>query len=122
MTIEEYSNYNDMQRTLIVRTGRAGAIMFELEAWKEAFPNATDEEISAHSDFLHRQIKRQGTYTVSERGVEYEGLFDKYQPDGVVIIKENGYFWLEDWKDGVCVRWAELSEDEFNELRCQSKK
>lgn len=25
-------------------------------------------------------------------------------------------------KDGACERWTELSEDEFNELKCQSKK
>ncbi len=109
-------------RQMKFSTGRAGAIMFELEVFKEAFPDATEEEITAHSDFLHAQIKRPGAYTISERGVDYEGLFDKYQPDGTVAIKENGYFWLEDWKGGVCLRWAELSEEEFNDLKCQSKK
>lgn len=91
-------------------TGRQGAVDYQL-GWDTLMGVLSTREV------VLKRYKRNGSYRITDAGVEYVGLFDHTIPDGFRAVQSDEYYWIEEWRDGVCIRYAEISEQYFNDLK-----
>ncbi len=104
-------NFNlGQERKVQMHTGRQGAIDYQIR-WNKSMGIQ-----SSRKDLL-KQFKRNGVYSITDFGVEYIGLFNPDVPDGVHVVKSEEYYWVEWWEDGACVKYAEITEQEFHKLK-----
>lgn len=105
------------RRAINIKFGREGAIMhiilFEQEFGKEYTPS----EKKARKYELRAQMQP-GAYSFdSETGLKYLGMFDANITNGWKMVKREGRYYIEQWHRGWRIRYRELSEKEFEELR-----
>jgi hypothetical protein len=111
LTLEQLEGYikdifysKETSRKLRVQTGRSGAI--ETVRLLLHDPTSLDE-----SGF------RAGAYTFGDE-IIYDG-YSTDQPDGTYLVPEYGRFYIDVVEKGWATQLKEISEQEFNDLKCQ---
>lgn len=87
------------ERKVTMHTGRQGAVSYQLSLNDSLGISTTREDVL-------KQFKRNGAYGITDFGIEYIGLFDPT--------------WVEEWKGGACIKYAEITEQEFHKLKDES--
>lgn len=112
-------------RKMTIHTGREGAILAtigQIIGFKEyAGETVTPEERAEIEKEVRSQHWEPGMYDISD-GVEYIGLCDDKMKDGYFVVKREGKYYMEDWKNGFRRRFNIISEEKFNQLKAEHDK
>lgn len=103
----------------IMWTGRQGAILMEVSL-REAFSGRkfTDEErVAVTKQVEESQAWEDGMYEIGgDPPIKYLGLEDQDRPDGDVLVKVRGKWYVERWKNGWRTDYAIISEEDAQKI------
>lgn len=105
-------NQIDTSRNIEMRTGRGGAIQNEIEV-RKLLSDKPEQQII---DEVNAMIWEDGVYLINSTGCHYQGLWDDEKPDGQILVKRYGNWYIENWISGYRNKYAIISESEANKI------
>lgn len=103
----------------IMWTGKEGLILMEV-SFREAFSGRkfTDEERAAvRKEVEESKIWEEGLYEIGgDPYIKYVELQDPDHPDGDTLVKVQGRWYVERWRDGWRTHYKIITEEEAQEI------